>query len=48
MKEKHKMIILKVCGIVFKALISVLEAIEKSDNQVIDKSVLDKEIPVQK
>lgn len=46
MKEKHKLLILKVCGIVFKALMSVLEALEKSENQVIDKSVLDEEIPL--
>lgn len=46
MKEKHKLLILRVCGVVFKALMSVLEAIEKSDKQEIDKSVLDQEIPL--
>lgn len=46
MKEKHKLLILKVCGVLFKALLSVLEAIEKSENQQVDKSVLEQEIPL--
>ena len=45
MSQKHKLIILKVCGIVFKALLSVLEALEKSEQTVVDKSVLEEEIP---
>lgn len=45
MKQKHKLLILKVCGIVFKALMSVLEALEKSELQPVDKSLLEQEIP---
>ena len=45
MKQKHKLLILQICGVVFKALMSVLEALEKSEQQPIDKSVLDQEIP---
>ena len=48
MKQKHKLLVLKICGVVFKALLNVLEALEKSDSaeQVIDKSVLEQEIPL--
>lgn len=48
MKQKHKLLILKVCGIVFKALMSVLEALEKNEheNDVVDKSLLEQEIPL--
>lgn len=46
MSEKRKLIILKVCGIIFKALLAVLGALEQdSQPEVVDKSVLDQEIP---
>lgn len=46
MKQKHKLLILKICGVVFKGLMSILEALEKSENEQVDKSVLDQEIPL--
>lgn len=46
MKQKSKLVILKVCGVIFKALLSVLEALEKCEEpETLDKSVLDQEIP---
>lgn len=44
MSQKHKLIILKVCGVIFKALLSVLEALQEAE-QPVDKSVLEQEIP---
>ena len=29
MKQKHKLLILKICGVVFKGLMSILETLEK-------------------
>lgn len=43
MTEKKKLIILKICNIVLKAVMSVLQALEKPEE--VDKSVLDKEVP---
>lgn len=45
MSQKHKLIILSICGIVFKALIKVLEVLQ-DEPQTLDKSVLEKEIPL--
>lgn len=46
MKQKHKLLILQICGVVFKALMSVLDALEKTEKQDVDKSVLEQEIPL--
>lgn len=47
MKQKHKLLILQICGVVFKALMSVLDALEKTEKaEVVDKSVLEQEIPL--
>lgn len=43
MSEKRKLIILKICNIVLKAVMAVLQAIE--NEPVVDKSVLDREVP---
>ena len=46
MKQKSKLLILKICGVLFKAILTVLEALEKTEEpEVLDKSVLDQEIP---
>lgn len=44
MKEKHKLLIIQICGVVLKAILSIFEKLEKQEE--IDKSVLDQEIPL--
>lgn len=44
MSEKKKLIVLKICNIVLKAVMAVLQALEKPE--YVDKSVLDVEIDV--
>lgn len=43
MSEKRKLLILKICNIVLKAVMAVLQALEKPES--VDKSVLDQEVP---
>lgn len=44
MREKTKLIKLKICRIILAAVMSVLQTIEQPET--IDKSVLDEEIPL--
>lgn len=44
MSEKKKLIVLKIVGIVLKAMMTILSALETEES--IDKSVLEEEIPL--
>lgn len=46
MSEKRKLIVLKIVGIVLNALLTIMKALEKEE--VVDKSVLEQEIPLGK
>lgn len=46
MSEKKKLIVLKIVGIVLKAMMTILSALETEKS--IDKSVLEEEIPLSK
>ena len=46
MSEKKKLIVLKIVGIVLKAMMTILTALETEKD--IDKSVLENEIPLSK
>lgn len=46
MSEKRKLIVLKIVGIVLKALMTIMEALEKEE--AVDKSLLEQEIPLGK